>query len=359
MNSFFNEGFFPELLTNSLKQIDLFSLRFYISYLSIPYMTRKDRSEDIELIKEKFNFNESIKNSNLLQIALALHQDSISLLKKPSGLMFLKGQKRIRQIRLEPQEFEVLTKEMAFFSDGKDRELTHISLDDYFPYDRENILKTPIFYTNLILEKIKEANLNGLSQYLQTLLLWKEEINDRLLNPPLEFLRYFYSESFSKTLRDANFEEVFSFFEASFKLFPKIAQELWVRHQNYFKKEEFTNKIKKNYYKDIYKFYTLNYTDLNQVPLDIIEIIKNYIDILGFEKLIWAFADLGEKDIEFHLVNFKNNLEDIIQKSSRQEIIHASQQYKLFEKNNEKLGWLIKRIPLIETKREEKYFYEQ
>ncbi len=144
-----------------------------------------------------------------------------------------------------------------------------------------------------------------------------------------------------------------------FKIFSKNAQDLWVRHQNYFKKEEFTKKIMNNFYKDIYKFYTLNYVDLNQVPLDIIEIIKIHINNLDFKKLIWALADLSEKDIEFHLVNFKSTLEDIIQKSSRQEIISVLHQYKFFEKNNEKLGQLIKRIPLIETKREEKYFFEQ
>lgn len=359
LNSLFNEEIFLDLLANSLKQIDLFSLRFYISYLFSPYLTRKNRSDEIELIKEKFNFIESIKHSNLLQIALALHQDSISLLKKPAGLVFLKGQKRTRQIRLVPKDFKALTTDMAFFTYDKDREVTHIPLNSIFPYDKETILKTPIFYTDLILEKMKESNLHDISQYLETLLSWIEEINDRLLNPPLEFLRYFNSDSFSNTLKDANSDDVFLFFEVSFKLFPKITQDLWARHHNYFKKEEFTNKIKNNYYKDVYKFYTLNYIDLNQVPLDIIEIIKSHINNLDFEKLIWAFTDLGEKDLEFHLVNFKSNLEDIIQKCSRQEIISALQQYKFFEKSNEKLEMIIKRLPLIETKREEKYFFEQ
>ncbi len=358
LNFFFKEGIFSELLTNSLKQIDLFSLRVYISYLSSPNLTRKNHSDEIELIKEKINFNESIKNSNLLQIALALHQDSISLLKKPAGLDFLKGQKRVRQIHLDPQEFEALTKDMAFFTYDKDRELTHIPLNNFFPYDKEIFLKTSIFYTKLILEKMKESNLHDISQYFETLLSWTGEINDGMLNPPLEFLRYFNSDTFSNTLKGANSDDVFLFFEVFFKLFPKIAQDLWVRHQNYFKKEEFTNKIKKNYYKDVYKFYTLNYMDLNQIPLDIIEIIKSHINNLDLEKLIWAFADLGEEDLEFHLVNFKNNLEGIIQKSSRQEIISALQQYQLFKKNSEKLEMIIKRIPLIESKREEKYFFE-
>ncbi len=355
---FFKEGIFSELLTNSLKQIDLFSLRFYISYLSSPYLIRKNRSDEIELIKEKFNFKESIKNSNLLQIALALHQDSISLLKKPAGLAFLEGQKGIRQIRLDPQEFKALTKDMAFFTYDKDREVTHIPLNSFFPYDKETILKTPIFYTDLIIEKMKESNLHEISQYLETLLSWIEEINDKLLNPPLDFLSYFSSDSFSNTLKGANSDDVFSFFEVFFKLFPKVVQDLWVRHQKYFKTEEFINKIKNNFYKDVYKFYTLNYIDLNQVPLDIIEIIKHHINNLNFEKLIWALADLSDKDLEFHLVNFKSNLEDIIQKSSRQEIISCLQQDLLFKKYSKKLEIIIKKIPLIETKREEKYFFE-
>ena len=358
LNSFFKVDIISEILTNSLKQIDLFSLRAYISYLSTSYLTRKDRSEEIEFLKEKINFNQSLKNSNLLQIALALHQDSISLLKKPSGLLFTKGQKRTRQIRLDPQEFETLTKDMAFISYDKDQELTHISLDNFFPYDKEIILKTPIFYSDLILEKMKNSNLHDISQYLQTLVSWIGEIHDRLLNLPSEFLSYFNSDSFSKTLKDANSNDVFLFFEAIFKLFPRIAEKIWVRHQNSFKKEDFTSKTEKNYYKDVYKFYTLNYMDLNQVPLDIIEIIKNCINNLDFEKLIWVLADLGEEDLEFHLVNFKNNLEGIIQKSSRQEIISALQQYQLFKKNSEKLEMIIRRIPLIESKREEKYFFE-
>ena len=253
----------------------------------------------------------------------------------------------------------MLTKDMAFFSYDKDKELTYISLDDFFPYDKEIILKTPIFYIDLILEKIKESNLHDISQYLKTLVSWIEEINDRTLNPPLEFLSYFNSDSFFIKLKEAHFEVILSVFEVCVRHFPIIAKNLWVRHQNYFKKEEFTNKIKKKYYRDIYKFYTLNYMDLNQIPLDTIKIIKNFINYLDFEKLIWAFADLGEKDLEFHLINFKNNLEDIVQRSSRQEIVHILRQYRFFEKKSDKLEMLVNKIPLIEIKIEEKYFFEQ
>jgi len=357
-NSFLKEEILPELLNSSIKQIDLFSLRAYTSYLSISYLTRKDRSDEIELLKEKINFNESFKNSKLLQIALALHQDSISLLKKPAGLIFLKGQKRTRQIRLNSQEFEEITEDMAFFRYHKEKELTHISLND-FPYDKEIILKTPIFYIDLILEKMKESNLHDISQYFETLLSWSENLNDRLLSPPIEFLKYFNSDFFSKTIKDAKFEDVFSFFEASIKLFPKFAEKLWEKHQNYFKKEDFAKLIKKKYYKDVYKFYTLIYKDLSQIPSNIIQIIKKYLSDLDFDKLFLVFADLGEEDLEFHLDNFKNNLEDIIQKSSRQEILHTLRQYELFDKNSEKLEIILKKIPLIETKREERYFFEQ
>ena len=358
LNSFFKEGIFSELLTNSLKQIDLFSQRFYISYLFDPYLTRKDRSDEIELIKEKFNFKESFKNSNLLQIALALHQDSISLIKKPAGLVFFEGQKRTRQIRLDPQEFKALTNDMAFFTYDKDKEVTHIPLNNFFPYDKETILKTLIFYPDLILEKMKESNLHDISQCLETLLSWIEEINDRLLNPPLEFLKFFNSDQFSYALKQANFDDAFSFFQVFFLIFPKKAQELWIKHQEYFKTEDFIDRIKNNYYKDVYTFFTLNYADLNQVPLDIIDIIKSQINNLDFNKLIWGLVDLGEKDLEFHLTIFKSTIEDIIQKSSRQEIISVLQQNLLFKKYSKKLEMLIKKIPLIETKREEKYFFE-
>ena len=358
MNSFFKKGIFSEILTNSLKLINLFSLRVYITYLSSPHLTKKDRSDEIELLKEKINFNESIKNSNLLQIALALHQDSISILKKPSGLAFLKGQKRIRQVRLEPNEFDMLTKDMAFFWYDKDKKLTYISLNEFFPYNKEIILKIPIFYANFILEKIKVSNFHDIFQYFKTLESWIEEIDERLLTPPLEFLTYFNSDSFFIKIKEAWFEDILSFFEVCVKHFPIIARDLWVRHQSYFKKEDFINKLKKKYYRDVYKFYTLNYKDLNQVPLDIIEIIKEFINYLDFEKLIWVFADLGEIDFEFHLVNFKKNLEVIVQKSSRQEIVQALRKYRYFEKNNDRIDLLINKIPFIDIKMKEKYFFE-
>jgi len=358
LNSFFRKGFFSELFTNALKEIDLFSLRAYISYLAIPYHSRKDRSKEIEFLKAMVNFNEALKNSNLLQIALALHQDSISLLKKPSGLLYTKGQKRTRQIRLEPQEFEVVTKNMAFLAYDKEKELTYISLDESFSYDSEIILNPPIFYSDIILEKLRESNLQNISQYLRTLVSWTEENRDVLLDLPSEFLSYFNSDFFSKTIKDANSDDVFLFFEASFKLFPKIAEDLWLKHQNYFNKEDFIIKTVKNYYKDIFKFYTHIYTDLSQVSSDIIETIKNSINALNFDKLIWALAKLSEKEFEFHLINFKSIFEDIIQRSSRQEIKHVLGQYKFFEKNNEKLEKIIHRLPLIETKKQEKYFFE-
>lgn len=359
LNSFIEGVFFSELLTNSLNQIDLFSLRAYISYLSIPYLYRKDRAKEIEFLKDRVNFNLALKNSNLLQIALALHQDSISLLKKPAGLAFLKDQKRIRQIRLDPQKFETLTKEMKFIADDIDREFTHIALDNIFPYNKDNILNTPIFYSDLILEKIKTSNLHDISQYLQTLVSWIEESYDLLLNLPQKFLNYFKSESFFKTIKKANFDDVLLFFEVSFNLFPIFAKELWIIHQNYFKKENFIIKTEKNNYKEIFKFYMLNYPNLSGVPLDIIEIIKKCINRLNFDKLIWGLAALSKKDFEFHLVNFKSNIEAIIQKSSRQEIAHVLRQYKFFEKDKEKLLSIVNKIPIIDIKREEKYFFEQ
>lgn len=359
LNSFIEGVFFSELLTNSLNQIDLFSLRAYISYLSIPYLYRKDRAKEIEFLKDRVNFNLALKNSNLLQIALALHQDSISLLKKPAGLAFLKDQKRIRQIRLDPQKFETLTKEMKFIADDIDREFTHIALDNIFPYNKDNILNTPIFYSDLILEKIKTSNLHDISQYLQTLVSWIEESYDLLLNLPQKFLNYFKSESFFKTIKKANFDDVLLFFEVSFNLFPIFAKELWIIHQNYFKKENFIIKTEKNNYKEIFKFYMLNYPNLSGVPLDIIEIIKKCINRLNFDKLIWGLAALSKKDFEFHLVNFKSNIEAIIQKSSRQEIDHVLRQYKFFEKDKEKLLSIVNKIPIIDIKREEKYFFEQ
>ena len=358
LDEFFEDGFFNELFMNTLRKIDLFSLRAYISFLAIPYLSRNDRTEEIEYLKSMLDFNQTLKNSNLLQIALGLHLDSISLLKKPSGLMFLKGQKRTRQIRLEPKEFEVLTKHMRFLEDNTGKDFTHIGLNEAIPYDKESILNPPIFYSEIILDKIKISNLHDISQYMETLVSWISEASNILLKLPSEFLDYFNSESFSEIIKEANSDDVFLFFEASFKLFPKITADLWLKHQDYFIQEEFIVKTEKNYYKEIFNFNTLIFSDLSQVPAEIIETIKFCLKRLNFDKLLYALAGLNEREFEFHVVNFKSSFEDIIQNSSRQEINHALRQYKFWEKNNEILKMILYRIQLIEAKKQEKYFFE-
>ncbi len=354
-NTFLKKGFLPELLNSSIRNLDLFSLRVYTSYLSNSYLTRKERSDEIELLKEKMNFKRSFNNSKLLHIALALHRGSISLLKKPAALLFFKGQRQTRQIRLDPKEFEALTTAMDFTKDDKQKELTHISLNN-FPFDEDIILKTPIFYTDFILEKIKDSNLHDISQYFETLASWVE-LDDRLLSPPLEFLKYFNSDLFSKTVKKANIEDVFYFFEVFLKLYPKIANKLWEKHHNYFKKEKFVKIIKEMYYKHVFEFYTLRYRDLSQIPFDIIEIIKKSFRNHDVAEIILILADFDEENLEFHLDNFKDDIKDIIQKSSRQEVVHALQQYSL-SKNKEKLEVIYNKLPYIETKKKERYFFE-
>ena len=358
LDTFFEEGFFNELFMNALRKIDLFSLRAYISFLAIPYHSRKDRPKEIEYLRSMVDFNQALKNSDLLQIALGLHLDSISLLKKPAGLAFFKGQKRIMQIRLEPKEFEILTMDMRFLTDDTGRELTHVALNEVFPYEKESILNPPIFYSDIILDKIKASHLYDISQYVQTLVSWISEACNVLMNMPSEFLDYFNSVSFSEKIKEANSDDVFLFFEAGFKLFPKIAAELWLEHQDYFIQEEFIVKTEKNYYKEIFKFYTLIYSDLSQVPVNVIENIKLCLKRLDFDKILYALADLSESEFDFHFGNFKSTFEDIIQRSSRQEITHALGQYKFWEKDSEVLERILFRLPLIDAKKQEKYFFE-
>ncbi|MHA1381069.1 MAG: hypothetical protein ACTSRG_22100 [Candidatus Helarchaeota archaeon] len=137
----------------------------------------------------------------------------------------------------------------------------------------------------------------------------------------------------------------------------KIAEELWSKHQNYFIQKEFMIKTEKYYYKEIFKFYTLIYADLSQVPSDIIDTIKSYLKFLNFNELIYTLADLNEKEFEFHFINFKRIFEDIIHRSSRQEIEYTlGRDY--WEKNYEKLKRIFDKLPLIETKKKEKYFFE-
>jgi len=351
------ENFFYSLFLKSFKTLDLFRLRKVFQVLLDRY-DRYDNSKDIiELLKE-IEFKKNLETSNLLQISIALHNDHINLLKKPAGLVFFRGQKKTRQVRVEPEIFNDLTEGLKNIIEEKQKDFRNVFLNDILPEEKKIFINKSVFFSSLILLKMKGSNLFAITQYLETLISWYEEFKEVIINPPAEFFDFFKSEGFINLINSSSFTDINDFFFTLLKLYPDFSKYIWEENSSYFKSLDFKYKLQKAKYSQIYYFFMFNLSSSDQLTPDIVKLLKEKIESNDFKQLIQSLIQFNHLDLAFNLSNFKKEINKIILNTSKKFLKYGLQDHFLSKEEKNNLRYIKENLPIINQKINEKYFFE-
>ncbi len=334
------QRFFKEL-----NRLDLLTFRFLT--MRFP-LTIKD-------VIVQFDINIIMKNSSLLQISLGLVNYTSQL-----------------SIKIPPKPYIAYNPRMIFEVGSKTfhsltKNLNNFIRNDIFELEEMNQLEIGFytqnfdFFSGIMLEKLKDAPLEEYYIYFKTINTWVGRIIDEdkiMLSPG--FAEYLDSNEFNQRFLSLNIPEMLKFLGEIQKSLKQLPYILFKKNQEVFLSKGYFTILEPYRFTIILNFYSILEENLTLLTNSHKLLLKRKLLEINFLNLISLFNSVPDIIITFLLTNFRHELNDIIFKSSREEIWSSLNSFFNIDnrKKDEFILWLVKKFPFFNDKLSERYFFD-
>ena len=133
------------------------------------------------------------------------------------------------------------------------------------------------FFSNDIIEKIKNSPLKDITFYFKSLITILNDFNKERFKIPEELELFLTSESINNKIKQAEFNDIYYFFKFLKIINPPLSKEIWQKYILLFDDIKFVRKLNKASFSRVFKFYDLFNKNHFQFRNESIKVLKQLI----------------------------------------------------------------------------------